>query len=318
MSENKIQIVFNPLSAGGKTGANKSNILAELRKQLGNNFDFSETTMRADAAEITREAITNGSQVVVAIGGDGTVNKVVNGFFENGILINPDAKLGIISCGTGQGFAQSLGLPKDISAQIKIIKNEETRLVDIGKIHFKRNNMTAYFVNEFQFGIGGTLCKNISPRTKKLLGRFAFGFEAVKTLFSYHADKLQMIINEKIISESIIGVIISNGSFTGGGMRLTPFASLNDGLLDVLLIKDMSQLNRLFSFTKVYSAKHIDLEAFELFKTKKIEFTNPNGLTAEADGELFNEKCAYVEVLPSILKIISNNYGEKNEPHSKN
>ena len=164
-----------------------------------------------------------------------------------------------------------------------------------------------YFVNEFQFGIGGTLCKNISPRTKKMLGRFAFGFEAVKTLFNYEADELQMIINGKTISENIIGVVISNGAYTGGGMKLTPNALLNDGFLDVLVIKDMSLVNRLVSFSKIYSANHINREAFQLIKTKRVEFKNLNGLATESDGELIVDKCVCVKVLPLALNVITNN-----------
>ncbi len=307
MSDQQIHIVFNPASAGGKTGKNKSRILTELKNQLGNSFGFSETRVKTDATIITGEAIKNGCQVVVAVGGDGTINEIVNGFFENGTLINPDAKLGIISFGTGQGFAQSFGLPTNLPGQIKVIKDGITKSVDVGKIYFERNDITKYFINEFQFGIGGTLSKNISARTKKILGKYAFGFEAVKTLLNYQAEKFQMIINDKVISERIIGVIIANGAFTGGGMRLTPNALLNDGILDVLLIKDMSLLNRLLSFSRIYSAKHLDLKAFELFKTRKIEFIYKNGLAVEADGELINGKCTSVEIMPSVLKVISNN-----------
>ena len=307
MSNCKIHIVINPASAGRKTGNNKNRILTELKSQIGNGFNFSETRMKDDATKITREVISNGCEVVIAVGGDGTVNEVVNGFFDNGKIINPDVKLGIISFGTGQGFAQSIGLPLDLSTQIQIIKNDKAELIDIGKVHFKNNNPSKYFINEFQFGIGGTLNKNISNFTKKVLGRFAFGFEAVKTLMYYQANDLQMIINDEVHNEKIIGLVISNGAFTGGGMRLTPYSLNNDGMLDVLLIKDMPLPDRLISFSKVYSGKHIDREAFQLFKTKKIELRYNNSLAVSADGEIISDKCVSAEVIPSILKVISNN-----------
>lgn len=310
MSNYKIHIIINPASAGGKTGESKEKILSELKKQIGSNFEFSETRAPYDATTITRKAITNGCQVVIAVGGDGTVNEVANGFFVNGKIINPDVKFGVISFGTGQGFAQSIGLPADLSTQIQIIKNDKAKLIDVGEIHFENNNLSKYFVNEFQLGIGGTLNKNISKLTKKVLGKFAFGFEAVKTLMYYQANDLQMVINGEVHTEKIIGVVISNGEFTGGGMRLTPFALTNDGLLDVLLIKEMSSLDRYISFSKVYSAEHINLEAFQLFRTKKIEFRYNNGLAVSADGEMITDKCISAEVIPSALKVISNNYGD--------
>lgn len=307
MSDKKIHIVFNPASAGGKTGQKRKKILSELKYYLGNTFSFSETTKVADATAITRKVVTKGCNTIIAVGGDGTVNQVLNGFFNNGISINPEIKLGVISFGTGQGFAQSLGLPTDLSSQIKVIKDNRIKSVDVGKIIFKDHYIPKYFINEFQVGIGGSLNKTISPRTKKMLGRFAFGFEAVKTLFNYEADELQMIINGKTISENIIGVVISNGAYTGGGMKLTPNALLNDGFLDVLVIKDMSLVNRLVSFSKIYSANHINREAFQLIKTKRVEFKNLNGLAAESDGELIVDKCVCVKVLPLALNVITNN-----------
>jgi YegS/Rv2252/BmrU family lipid kinase len=307
MNGQKIHIVFNPASAGGKTGRKREKILSELKYHLGSTFSFSETAEPKDATTITRKVITNGCDTVIVVGGDGTVNQVLNGFFNNGISINSDIKLGIISCGTGQGFSQSLGLPSDLSSQINVIRENRIKSVDVGKITFEDNNIPKYFLNEFQFGIGGNLNKTISPKTKRVLRKFAFGFEAVKTLFKYQADELQIVLNGRTISEKIIGVVIANGAYTGGGMRLTPNALLNDGLFDVLVIKDMPIKNRLVSFSKVYSAKHLDLEAFQLIKSKKIEFCYKNGFAVESDGELIYDKCVCVEVLPSVLKVISNN-----------
>jgi diacylglycerol kinase family enzyme len=176
MNGQKIHIVFNPASAGGKTGRKREKILSELKYHLGSTFGFSETAESKDATTITRKAITKGCDTVIAVGGDGTVNQVLNGFYNNGISINSDIKLGIISCGTGQGFSQSLGLPTDLSSQIKVIRENHIKSVDIGKITFEDNNSPKYFLNEFQLGIGGDLSKDISPRTKKVLGKFAFGF----------------------------------------------------------------------------------------------------------------------------------------------
>jgi YegS/Rv2252/BmrU family lipid kinase len=306
MSDKKIHILFNPAAAGGKVGQKKEMILKKFNYYFGNNFELTETLSKDDAEIITRKLIANGCDSIAAVGGDGTINQVVNGLFLNGNCINLKIKLGIISFGTGQGFAESLSLPKDISSQIKVIKEGQTKQVDIGKISFGDNSNQKYFVNEFQLGIGGTLCNNISPRTKKYFGRFAFGFEAVKTLRNYRANELQMVINNQVINEKIIGVVIANGNYTGGGMRLTPYAQLNDGLFDILIIKNMFLIDRLYSFSKIYSAKHLKLEAFQLLKTKKISFNYQNGLQSEADGEVINNKCKCVEVLPLALNVFTN------------
>ena len=309
MSSKKIHIVINPASAGGKTGQIKEKLLREIIYYFGNDFSYSQTTSEVNASSLSSSAVQSGFETIVAVGGDGTANQVLNGFFNNWISLNPDVKLGIISLGTGQGFAQSLRLPSDLSSQIKIIKDNQIKLIDIGKISFTEEHSPKYFLNEFQFGIGALLNKNISPRTKKLLGRFAFGFEAVKTLFSYQSEELQLFINGKIIDEKIIGVVVANGAYTGGGMRLTPNALLNDGLLDVLIIKDMPVTERLISFSKIYSGKHLSLEPFQLLRVESIGCKYHNGLLIESDGELINSKCAGIEVLASSLNVISNNKG---------
>ncbi|HMQ70066.1 MAG TPA: diacylglycerol kinase family lipid kinase [Ignavibacteria bacterium] len=307
MSVKNIHIVFNPASTGGKTGENKSMILTELHNQLGNGFELSETRNKTDAHTIAKKAISSGCKIIIAVGGDGTVNQVVNGFFENGSPLNQNPRLGILSFGTGQGFAQSIGLPKDIISQIKIIRNDYTRSIDVGKISFVNGQPSMYFVNELQFGIGGTICKNITPVVKKLLGKSAFGFEAVKTLMRQRANQFTMKINGKSITQNMIGVIIANGAYTGGGMRLTPDAIPDDGFFEVLLIKEMSLLKRLRSFTKIYSGKHLDMSGFQLFRTNELEFDNENFPDAEADGELISTKCISAEVIPSALKVLMKN-----------
>ena len=307
MSQKKIHIVFNPAAAGGRAGRNKNKILSELNNHLGSSFEFSETHSDTDAMRITAQAISAGSNVIVAAGGDGTVNQVINGILQNGTNKDNQARLGVISFGTGQGFKQSIGLPDDLTAQIKIIKNDVSKLIDIGKITFEKDQSVKFFINELQFGIGGTLCKNISRNTKRMLGRFAFGFEAVKNLIRYEAEEIQITTNERSFTNNVIGVVISNGSYTGGGMRLTPDAMLDDGLFDVLMIEEMPLIKRLKGFSKIYSGRHIGMPAFKLFKTKEIKFGNLYGLCAETDGELIFEKCISAEVIPSALRVISNN-----------
>ncbi len=307
MSNKKIYIILNPASGGGKAERKKGKLLRELKFYFGDSFTYSETTNEVDATSLSRKAIKAGYETIVAVGGDGTANQVINGFFNNEISINPNVKLGVIGFGTGQGFVQSIGLPSDLSSQIRVIKDNHIKIIDLGKIIFNNGFSSKYFLNEFQFGIGAFLSKTISPRTKKNLGRFAFGFEAVKSLLNYQAEELELFIDGKPINKKVIGVVVANGAFTGGGMRLTPDALLDDGLLDVLIIEDMPINKRIISFSKVYSGKHLELEPFQLYKANRIECKYRNGLLIESDGELINSKCVAVEVLPAFLNVISNN-----------
>jgi YegS/Rv2252/BmrU family lipid kinase len=311
MSKKKIQVVFNPASAGGKTEEKKEQILTELWRQLGESFTFTETQSKTDATKITRAAISNGCNTIVAVGGDGTINEVVNGFFENGYMPDPKKTLGIINCGTGRGFAQSLGLPHAIKDQIEVIKNGNTKSLDIGRICFRNNNHKQYFINEFQIGIGGAVANGTSSNTKRVLGKYTFGAEVLKSLFTFHGGKFRISINGNEITEDVLGLVISNGRYTGGGMKLTPNARLDDGLFDVLMIKEMSTFNRLRVFPSIYTAKHLKSNEFRLFRTNNIVFRCNNTLPAEADGEEVQETFSKAEVLPSVIKVLTNNNGDQ-------
>lgn len=307
MSKCKTHIVLNPAAAGGKAGENKAEIIAEISRQLGNGFEVSETLGRNDAAMITSEAISAGCELIVAVGGDGTVSQVFNGFLLNGAMEDRRKRVGIISIGTGQGFAQSIGLPADLRSQIRLIRNNFTRPVDAGKICFGNGQTPEYFVNEMQLGIGGTLCRNTSPGIKRFLGRFSYSFEAVRTLLDFEACDIDMKSDECSFSGKVIDVVIANGACTGGGMRLTPDASPDDGLFDVLVIEDMPVIKRLRSFSLVYSGKHTGMPSFISFKTGRITFRCGKNMDAEADGELIADKCISAEVIPSAIRVISNN-----------
>lgn len=98
---------------------------------MGDGYTFSETTPELNATSISQQAIENGFESIIAVGGDGTINQVLNGFFRNGICINPDVTLGVVGFGTGQGFAQSLGLPADLSSQIKLVKENQKAILSM-------------------------------------------------------------------------------------------------------------------------------------------------------------------------------------------
>ena len=270
------------------------------------NFRFFITQDSLQAESVVRFSIKEGGEMIIAIGGDGTIQSVVNGFFEDNNIINKDCVLGIISSGTGQGLVQSLSIPSDILSQVELIKRNKTQYLDVGRIQFKDRNKSRYFMNEFQAGIGGAVVKNVSVNLKKYGGKFSFGLGALATVFSCKPEIMDFIIDDKRVIRNLLGIVVSNGKYTGGGMQLTPNASLTDGLFDVLLIPSMPHLKRLFVFPRIYSANHINLNGFECFRARKLRILNTNCSLIEADGELINDKCSTIEIVPHCLKVFAN------------
>lgn len=142
MTQTRIHIIFNPAAEGGKARGKKKVLIHELRDQLGTEFRFTETSDKHDASDIARRSADEGCGIIVAAGGDGTVNEVVNGIFRNGEQNARDARLGILSFGTGQGFAQSIGLPCDLRSQIGIIANGHANDLDVGVIRMNNGSAT--------------------------------------------------------------------------------------------------------------------------------------------------------------------------------
>lgn len=131
-----IQVIVNPAAGSGKAKKVAETFSQRMTETISGDFDIRFTEERNHATHIAREALKNGATRIIAIGGDGTINEVVNGFFDSGKPINPLCELGIISCGTGKGFANSLKLPQSIDQQIEILGKPGYRTIDIGRVTF--------------------------------------------------------------------------------------------------------------------------------------------------------------------------------------
>lgn len=303
MSALKVHIIFNPASAGGRTWKRRKLIFSEIKK-CWDDFIIEYTEGPGDAVEKTRQAIISGRNLIVAVGGDGTINEVVNGFHNDGNVINPECRLAVINSGTGQGFAQSLGLPKSIRQQFRRVKALQAEKTDIGRITFYAGKHS-YFINEFQTGIGGAVVNSVSAVHKNLTRSFTFGLGVLKTINNFSPGYYSFQLDNGIkINDDLTGIVISNGNYTGGGMQLTPDARLNDGYLDVLLIPALTRKEMLSVFPRIYSGKHLKDKRFRCYKIKSLTFSAADMVKSEADGEILNELPLKIEVMPSSLSII--------------
>ena len=309
MSTEKIYVIFNPTAGGGMAGKLRSKILAGISRRFGNSCIFSETHFAGEATMLSRKAITNGAKLAIAVGGDGTIQEVVNGFFSNGVVINPGCELGIIDCGTGSGLAQSLNLPDSIESQIDLIYEEKTCAIDVGRIvHCNHENKREQhiFVSECQLGIGSAVVEGVQSKHKRLGGTMAFGSVAFQKAIGYKAKKISLQFDsQKKTTEKLIGIVIGNGKYCGGGMKLTPSAQLNDGLLEALTIHDMSIMTRLINFPKIYWGKQVNSPYFKIRQCKKVIIDCEEPITVAADGEMLGMTPCEIEILPAVLKVKS-------------
>ena len=310
MSEKTVHTIVNPIAGGGRTGRLTPKIMAEMERRFGTNFIMHTTRLPLEATNITRKSIMAGAKLIIVVGGDGTVQEAVNGFFRDRKLINPECELGILNYGTGKGLLQTLNLPSSLEEKLDLIASSPGNPIDIGCITYydeKGRKYERLFINECQVGIGGDVVTEVSMKHKYFGGTLAFGSVAIKQALFYKALNLTVEFDDKeVISRDLIGVVAGNGAFCAGGMRLTPDARPDDGQFDVLLIHDMNIFRRIWNFTKIYSGRHIKSEYFTLRRSKWLTIDSTEPVLIEADGELLGTVPCEISLLPAVLKVKSN------------
>ena len=302
-------MILNPASAAGRTGRNREGILEAIERGIGSSFTLYETRRALDATEAARAAVLAGADLIVAVGGDGTIQEVVNGMLESGRPLRTGCELGIIRAGTGCGFADSFGLPPGLAAQCAALGNGTARSVDVGLASFSRPARKPgkrYFINECQAGLGGEVVKRVRSGNKKLGGLLVFGLKTLAVSLTYPNRRMDVALDGgAAVSGPFLGIIAANGNSMAGGMRLAPAARIDDGLLDVLLMHGQSVRGRLADFPKIYSGRHIGSPDFTCVRARVVEIGSDEDVSFEADGELLGGLPVRVEVLPGALRVRS-------------
>ncbi len=309
-------IILNPASSNGKTGKRLNEIKNAADTFFGKDYILHVTEYHLHAVEIARKIVAAGGRNIIAAGGDGTINEIINGIFSHPLEIRSECNLGIINGGTGQGFSQSIGLPACLEKQLEIIKNGQTNLVDVGYSKFKNQKVEEeerYFINEFQIGIGGEGVERVERKGKRWGGRLSFGLRTIQSIVSYTDQPLSIIIDgKKMTGKKFFGVIVANGAFMGGGMHLAPNAKVNDGVFNILIIHETKLLQRFLNFSKIYSGQHIYTKFFSYVNAKSVHVESSIKTLVEADGELLGNTPCSTKIIPKALRIYSNIRGNAN------
>src|SRR5512141_998918 len=307
MGERKIHIILNPASSAGKTGRRKAEILAAGERHLGGAFSISVTRRPNDAISSARRASLRGAALIIAVGGDGTIQEVVNGLMRAGNPMERRPQLGLINAGTGHGFAQSLGLPAGLEDQCAAIAFGTVLRVDIGRATYKDRcgrRIERYFVNECQAGIGGRVVEKVQAGHKKLGGFLAFGLATLTAALRYPNRSIRFSVDDGPDEEGrFVGIVAANGSVMAGGMRLAPEATVEDGRLDILFMHGQALAERLRNFPKIYSGTHLGSPKFSCRRGRSLSLSSDEPVAFEADGELFGYLPCRIEVLPAALEL---------------
>ncbi len=305
-------VIVNPTSGNGRTGREWPHMQRCLAKSIGS-FITHMTEHPQHAIELTREAIKSGAGRIIAIGGDGTLSEVVNGFFLKGSLINKNTVFGILSSGTGGDYARNLGFYGKWEDQLAKLEQASIHHVDVGQITSHNNHgqpTDHYFINECSIGMAANMARHVNktPLQKRLAGRYAYLFAAIRALLRPKHWQVTIITcdgHEKIMDMSL--AVFMNGITTGGGIRLAPDGRINDGLLDCLFVAPIGLKNLIRWIPSLYKGGLNNHPAVTHFSTRALTITSENEMHAinlEADGESRWQLPATISLLKQTLPVI--------------
>lgn len=301
----KTFFVVNPKSANGSTGKRWGELAATIARSLSD-FGVEFTQKPMDAVNITSHALKSGYECIVAVGGDGTINEVTNGFFEGGKAINPNAALGVLPRGTGGDFRKTFDWSTDFEAAVQRLKTPETRPFDVGVCEFVDHQgkpVTRYFANILSFGISGLVDREVAAM-KGFGGRIGFSLASLRALTKYRDHAVKLTLDGKPAETLPITVVaVGNGRFFGGGMKVTPNADVSDGIFDVTYWSGYTLSDFVFKQGGIYNGKHLDYPGTSTRQCKELIAESDGEVLIDCDGEQPGRLPCKVSILPAAIRL---------------
>jgi len=307
-------VILNPHSQGGKTGSRAAELGEVIERHLGS-VDQVATSAPRDATALAERAAREGREVVVAVGGDGTLHEVANGLLAARADGVTPPKLGLVGQGTGGDFRKTLGLHNELEGYCQAIASGKTRRIDAGAIGYHDARGAAqhgYFINIVSMGMGGMVDSYVAELGRTLPGPLAYFTASARALFRSKVGLLRCVLREgghsrevEIASRSLA---VCNGRFFGSGMQVAPMARLDDGIFEVVSMGAAPRLKFAVSSLSIYSGTHIDKPDVEVMRCERIDIELRNAeITADfpldVDGEPLGLLPVQIEVIPGALEV---------------
>ncbi len=304
-------IIVNPASADGATGAAWPGIASDVRRHFGP-FTCVFTEGSGEAVHLARREADAGRRFIIACGGDGTISEVANGI----LLSGRDTELGILPSGTGGDFRRTLDIPSRAGDAARALREGRTRRMDIGRVTFTGRggeNESRFFLNVASFGMGGAVIKRVKEKAgmprgggRVLGGKLSFAAATLGAALDYENAVVAVGLDGQPERRlTVTNFCVANARYFGGGMKIAPEASLDDGLFDVVAIGDMDRLTVLTNSYRIYLGTHLGMRDVHHARVKIVTARSGNGedVELEVDGELAGKLPATFEILPGALKI---------------
>jgi YegS/Rv2252/BmrU family lipid kinase len=298
-----VVFVVNPVAANGSTRRRWPEI-AHRAAELGLEGEALFSERQGHAIELARSAAEQGARLVVAVGGDGTVNEVANGILAADGDEPPE--LAVIPRGTGTDFVRHFRIPTGLDGAVGVALSGNAMAIDAGRLTYRSwsgEEETAYFVNAASAGMSGAVAQRANASSKVLGGKVSFLWATLAVFAGWHASEMEIEVDDQRRSGLMYDAIVANCRYLGGGMAMCPEARPDDGLLDVLVIGDITRRDLALTLPKVYRGTHLPHPKAEALRGRRISVRADTPLPVELDGEQPGTTPAVFEVVPNALRL---------------
>jgi diacylglycerol kinase (ATP) len=254
--------------------------------------------------ELAREVAEGGVELLVVVGGDGTVNEAVNGLLP----LAPEARpeLAVLPRGTGTDFVRTFGIPTGTAQAVAVARSGRVRAIDAGRVTYRGSSgadETGYFANIASAGMSGAVAQRANSTSKALGGKISFLWATLAVFARWRNAEIAVEVDGERRAGLMYDVIVANCCYLAGGMHMTPAADPSDGLFDVLLIGDITKADLALTLPKVYRGTHLPHPKAELLRGRRVVVDTPTPLPIELDGEQPGTTPATFEVVPEALRL---------------
>lgn len=282
---------------------------SKLSELLGEGYIVADklTKNKAHAIDLTEEAMDEGAAYIIAAGGDGTINEVINGYMKVTESGRSKVVLGLLPLGTGNDFARTVNAPKTVEELAGLIKNRHDKNIDIGKLQYQDedgNIAFRYFNNIADVGVGAKTVEIVNNSRNIINGTITFFMGVLRAFVGYKRQSVKIKADDFNWSGKIVAVCIANGKYFGGGLGIAPNAEIDDGKLSLVIVGNINMLHFLWYLPRLRKLKLIPHSEVHYHKTTYCEITSLEKYPVEMDGENVGVIPLRVSVIPSGVRFL--------------
>ena len=305
--ENRWRVIINP-TAGYGHGLLDYPQIAKLLRENEIACDAVFTEHRHHATELTVEAVNLGYRQIIIVGGDGTLNEVVNGLFVQKVVEPKDIKLAVIAVGTGNDWVRTFGTPSHYAEAIRAIREGHTFLQDVGAVTYTESKFrqTRYMANVAGLGFDAYVISIFNHlKMKGYKGKRLYLASILRAYFRYKSSGVRIECDgELIFNDLLFSIAVGICKYNGGGVQQLPHAVANDGLLDLTLIRPVHWWHIIFRLRRLFNGNIYSIGHVTHAQAKHVRITSSPTIAIECDGELMGETMVDIEVVPRAIQVV--------------